>query len=135
MTHIFAKEMRARQITVNTFAPWPTDTPLFNEGRNREQIDGVSKMAPLERLGDPVDIANAVSFLAGPDGAWSTGRCCVSTAASSDLTDALRPRSESAVLAKVQRYQREILKSALRRFVRRRRPYSGLDCIALARNR
>ncbi len=30
----------------------------------------LSKVAPLERLGTPEDIAAAVSFLAGPDGAW-----------------------------------------------------------------
>ena len=31
-------------------------------------------MAPLERLGRPVDIAAVVSFLAGPDGAWVNGQ-------------------------------------------------------------
>ncbi len=31
-------------------------------------------MAPLERLGAPDDIAAAVSFLAGPDGGWSSGQ-------------------------------------------------------------
>jgi 3-oxoacyl-[acyl-carrier protein] reductase len=27
-------------------------------------------MTPLERLGQPDDVPNAISFLAGPDGAW-----------------------------------------------------------------
>jgi len=31
-------------------------------------------MAPIERLGTPEDIANAVSFLAGPDGGWVNGQ-------------------------------------------------------------
>jgi len=31
-------------------------------------------MPPLERLGTPEDIANAVSFLAGPDGGWINGQ-------------------------------------------------------------
>jgi 3-oxoacyl-[acyl-carrier protein] reductase len=31
-------------------------------------------MAPLERLGEPADIAAAVSFLAGPDGSWVNGQ-------------------------------------------------------------
>ena len=74
MTHIFAKEMRGRQIKVNAIAPGPTDTPLFTEGKTKEQMEGIAKMAPLERLGEPVDIANAVSFLAGPDGAWVNGQ-------------------------------------------------------------
>jgi 3-oxoacyl-[acyl-carrier protein] reductase len=31
-------------------------------------------MAPLERLGQPEDIAGVVAFLAGPDGAWVNGQ-------------------------------------------------------------
>jgi NAD(P)-dependent dehydrogenase (short-subunit alcohol dehydrogenase family) len=31
-------------------------------------------MAPLERLGEPTDIAGAVSFLLGPDGGWVHGQ-------------------------------------------------------------
>ncbi len=34
----------------------------------------IAKLAPLERLGEPADIANAVAFLAGPDGAWINGQ-------------------------------------------------------------
>lgn len=34
------------------------------------QIEQLRKLAPLERLGQPDDIANVVSFLAGPDGGW-----------------------------------------------------------------
>jgi 3-oxoacyl-[acyl-carrier protein] reductase len=34
----------------------------------------MAKMNPLERLGTPQDIATAVAFLAGPDGAWINGQ-------------------------------------------------------------
>ena len=74
LTHIFAKEMRGRQISVNAVAPGPTDTPLFTEGKSSEQIDGIAKMNPFERLGEPVDVANVISFLAGPDGGWINGQ-------------------------------------------------------------
>jgi NAD(P)-dependent dehydrogenase (short-subunit alcohol dehydrogenase family) len=37
-------------------------------------IERLTKLAPLERMGQPEDIANAVAFLAGPDGAWINGQ-------------------------------------------------------------
>jgi 3-oxoacyl-[acyl-carrier protein] reductase len=74
MTNIFAKELRGRQISVNAVAPGPTATDLFLDGKTPEQISHLSKMAPLERLGQPEDIAGVVSFLAGPDGAWVNGQ-------------------------------------------------------------
>jgi 3-oxoacyl-[acyl-carrier protein] reductase len=74
MTSILAKELRGRNITVNAIAPGPTATRLFLDGKPQEVIDRLSKMAPLERLGQPQDIAAAVAFLAGPDGAWINGQ-------------------------------------------------------------
>ena len=74
MTSILAKELRGRNITVNAIAPGPTATKLFLDGKPQEVIDRLAKMAPLERLGQPEDIAAAVAFLAGPDGAWINGQ-------------------------------------------------------------
>jgi 3-oxoacyl-[acyl-carrier protein] reductase len=74
MTSILAKELRGRNITVNAIAPGPTATKLFLNGKPPEVIDRLSKMAPLERLGQPEDIAAAVAFLAGPDAAWINGQ-------------------------------------------------------------
>jgi 3-oxoacyl-[acyl-carrier protein] reductase len=74
MTSVLAKELRGRNITVNAIAPGPTATKLFLDGKPQEVIDRLSKMAPLERLGQPQDIAAAVAFLAGPDGAWINGQ-------------------------------------------------------------
>jgi 3-oxoacyl-[acyl-carrier protein] reductase len=74
MTQVLSKELRGRNITVNTVAPGPTATELFLKGKPQEVIDHLSKLAPLERLGQPEDIANAVAFLAGPDGAWVNGQ-------------------------------------------------------------
>lgn len=67
---VLANELRGKNITVNAVAPDPTGTALFLDGKTPEQIAQLSKLAPLERLGQPEDIANVVSFLAGPDGAW-----------------------------------------------------------------
>lgn len=56
--------------SVNAVAPGPTGTELFLKGKSQEVIDELAKMTPLERLGTPEDVANAISFLAGPDGGW-----------------------------------------------------------------
>jgi 3-oxoacyl-[acyl-carrier protein] reductase len=74
MTHVLAKELRGRNITVNAVAPGPTATKLFLDGKPKEMIEHLKKLAPLERLGEPADIATAVSFLAGPDGSWINGQ-------------------------------------------------------------
>nr|WP_226939742.1 SDR family oxidoreductase [Janthinobacterium sp. FT68W] len=74
MTAIFAKALRGKNITVNAVAPGPTATTLFLNGKNEETIAPMGKMAPLERLGTPDDIAGAVAFLAGPDGRWVNGQ-------------------------------------------------------------
>jgi 3-oxoacyl-[acyl-carrier protein] reductase len=74
MTHVLSKELRGRNITVNAIAPGPTATDLFLKGKPQEVVDHLAKLAPLERLGQPEDIANAVSFLAGSDGSWINGQ-------------------------------------------------------------
>ena len=74
ITSVLAKELRGRNITVNAIAPGPTATDLFMKGKPQAVIDHLAKLAPLERLGEPEDIARAVSFLAGPDGAWINGQ-------------------------------------------------------------
>ena len=74
MTHVLSKELRGRNITVNAIAPGPVATALFLNGKSQDVVDRLAKLAPLERLGQPEDIANAVSFLAGPDGSWINGQ-------------------------------------------------------------
>ena len=74
MSNILAKELRGKGITVNAVAPGPTATALFLNGKPPEVIERLAKAAPLERLGTPEDIANAVAFLASADGAWVNGQ-------------------------------------------------------------
>src|SRR6202453_4391799 len=74
MTHVLARELRGRNITVNAVAPGPTATKLFLDGKPKEVVDHLKNLAPLQRLGEPSDIAAAVSFLAGPDGSWINGQ-------------------------------------------------------------
>lgn len=74
MTQVLSKELRGRNITVNAVAPGPTATKLFLDGKPKDVIDRLAKLAPLERLGEPADVAAAVAFLAGPDGGWINGQ-------------------------------------------------------------
>jgi 3-oxoacyl-[acyl-carrier protein] reductase len=74
MTHVLSKELRGRNITVNAVAPGPTATDLFLVGKSPELVDRIAKAAPLERLGQPDDIASTVAFLVGADGAWINGQ-------------------------------------------------------------
>ncbi len=74
MTHILAKELGQRRITVNAVAPGPVATELFLDGKSPELIERIVAMNPLGRLGAVEDVARAVAFLVGPDGGWVNGQ-------------------------------------------------------------
>jgi 3-oxoacyl-[acyl-carrier protein] reductase len=74
LVRVLANELRGRNVTANVVAPGPTATELFLKDKTQEQIEEFKKMNPLERLGQPEDIANVVSFLSGPDGGWVNGQ-------------------------------------------------------------
>lgn len=74
MTHILAKELGPRKITVNAIAPGPVATELFLDGKSEAQIEGITKLIPLGRLGEPDDIAKVVAFLASEQSGWVNGQ-------------------------------------------------------------
>ena len=67
-----AREIGSRGITVNTVAPGFIDTDMTRE-LPQEQREALIAQIPLNKLGDPQDIANAVAFLASPEAAYITG--------------------------------------------------------------
>ena len=73
MTLVLARELRGKDVTVNAVAPGPTATALFLDGKDEATIANLAKAAPLERLGQPDDIAETVAFLAGP-ARWVNGQ-------------------------------------------------------------
>jgi 3-oxoacyl-[acyl-carrier protein] reductase len=74
MTFILAHELRGRDVTVNAVAPGPTATDMFLEGKDEELLARLANAAPLQRLGNPSDIAPVVAFLASPEGHWINGQ-------------------------------------------------------------
>lgn len=73
-TRQLAKEFGVKGITINAVAPGPVATELFLEGKSEAQLEGLKKANAFGRLGEPEDIAGAVSFFAGEQSAWITGQ-------------------------------------------------------------
>ena len=73
-SHVLAKELGPKNITVNSVSPGPTDTELFNQGKSEEQKQRFAQMAALGRLGQPQDIADVVALLVSEDARWITGQ-------------------------------------------------------------
>lgn len=71
-TRALAKEIGSRNITVNAVAPGFIETDMTKDLAD-EHKEIMLKQVPLGRLGQPKEIAAAVSFLAGDGGAYITG--------------------------------------------------------------
>jgi 3-oxoacyl-[acyl-carrier protein] reductase len=74
LTRVFAKEVGARGIRVNSISPGPTNTDLFLEGKTEETIQRLASMSALRRIGEPEDISRVVLFLASDSAQWVTGQ-------------------------------------------------------------
>jgi NAD(P)-dependent dehydrogenase (short-subunit alcohol dehydrogenase family) len=71
-------ELVERGIRINSVAPGPIETPIFDRiGLAKEQVDEFSKSilekVPLKRFGKPEEVAGAVAFLASSDASDITG--------------------------------------------------------------
>lgn len=74
LTHVLAKELGAKGITVNCVSPGPTETELFFTGKSPEMVQRMTTMSAFNRLGKPDDIADVVAFLTGAEARWITGQ-------------------------------------------------------------
>ena len=73
LTMSAARELAARNITVNAVAPGFIDTDMTKVLPDNVK-EGLLAQIPAKKLGDVADIANAVEFLAKDDSAYITGQ-------------------------------------------------------------
>jgi len=73
LTKTLAREFASRGILVNAIAPGFIRTKM-TDALPEEQRAALLKIIPLERIGEPEDVANAVLFLASPLASYITGQ-------------------------------------------------------------
>lgn len=73
LTKSTAKELATRNILVNAIAPGFITTDM-TDVLSDEQKDAILSQIPLEKLGEPEDVANVVCFLASDDAKYMTGQ-------------------------------------------------------------
>ena len=74
LTRVFAKEMGERGITANIVSPGPVNTELFTTGKTEQDIERISAMSVLNRVGETGEIAELVLFLVSNEAGWVTGQ-------------------------------------------------------------
>ena len=72
-TRSLAKEVAARNITVNCIAPGFIETDMTNHFKS-DELDNILKTIPANKMGNPQDIANLALFLASSSGDYITGQ-------------------------------------------------------------
>jgi 3-oxoacyl-[acyl-carrier protein] reductase len=74
MTRAMAVELGTRNILVNTVSPGFVLTDLTTQSLTKEEILEMSSRIPLERMANPTEIAELVTFLLGPKNTYLTGQ-------------------------------------------------------------
>ena len=72
-TRSLAKEVAARNITVNCIAPGFIETDMTNHFKS-DELENILKQIPANKMGNPQDIADLALFLASPNADYITGQ-------------------------------------------------------------
>jgi tropinone reductase I len=76
MTKNLAVEWAEFGIRVNAIAPWYIETPLAKEVlKNKDYLNEVLRKTPLNRIGNPQEVASLTVFLCLPVASYITGQC------------------------------------------------------------
>ena len=73
MTKALSKELAASGIRVNAVAPGFIDTDM-NSCYSEEDVNAIKEEIPLERIGNPSEVAKAIEFLASDSASYITGQ-------------------------------------------------------------
>ncbi|MBI1777965.1 MAG: SDR family oxidoreductase [Proteobacteria bacterium] len=73
VTRSLARELAPHGICVNTISPGAIDTPMQRTGMTEENLAKARASIPLARMGEPIEVARAIAFLASDLASYITG--------------------------------------------------------------
>ena len=77
MTAAVSAEFAKKGVLINSVCPGFVRTDLTEEILGRDGMEQIAKTVPINRLADPIEIANVVAWLCSPDNSFMSGQSVV----------------------------------------------------------